>query len=793
MRHVGRRPADTTQKLLSSAARLETLSVRTGVTVGLRRALKPPAADVAETIFIPISLRAAFHRSRQMAQIPLSGLYQGEMMLPQPGRFVLELRVDIDEEVVNSPVMRRVSGDLYQVTQTALPGQPPKLARTYIESWIIDEPQIERAADKVDVSGLVRFWFGTHPATTATLVITSPGSPPEASAEVTFTETRGAERKYHCRRSSAMFRKVNMEIDVCASVNTAPLLPEYDTSWHADRPPGLPQRVLTIESTYREAGVEVTIDPVHTVIDDAAPQFRAWTPALLHDAMETYYRQYGGTWPDWKMWGLMAGLFETRGVGGVMFDAASQFGGAGKAPERQGFAVFREHQWFNNLVNGTPANQDQAWAARHFLYTWVHEAGHAYNFLHSWDKGRPDSLSWMNYDWRYDQRNGSGNFWKRFAFRFDDDELIHLRHGNRSSVIMGGDPWSSGSHLETPNLAMAQIEGEAPLEFIIRSKQYFEFMEPVIVELRLRNLLPHTAVEIDKRLPPEYGGVVVYIQNPDDRVVQYDPVMCAVGTPDPLRLSPAGVSDGTDRYSREVFLTYGSNSFYFDRPGEYRIRAVYQGPGDVLIPSDTHRIRIGLVADKELDRKAQDYFTDSVGLALYLQGSRSPYLQGGTAVLEQLADRYKESALGTKIAMTLANGLSKPFFRIVEAPKRGTEIALKQTSRADPARALAMTAPALNLFRNDSDKSNNLAYSRLVLRRADYHRAEGDDVGARNELGELADQLQRRGANEAVIRKYRTMSGTQDSPPPTAPPPAAPPVRSRSRTRTAGTRRRSRR
>jgi len=69
-----------------------------------------------------------------MAQIPLSGLYQGEMMLPQPGRFVLELRVDIDEEVVNSPVMRRVSGDLYQVTQTALPGQPPKLARTYIES-----------------------------------------------------------------------------------------------------------------------------------------------------------------------------------------------------------------------------------------------------------------------------------------------------------------------------------------------------------------------------------------------------------------------------------------------------------------------------------------------------------------------------------------------------------------------------------------------------------------------------------------------------------------------------------
>ena len=97
----------------------------------------------------------------------------------------------------------------------------------------------------------------------------------------------------------------------------------------------------------------------------------------------------------------------------------------------------------SDLVNGPPQNQDEAWAARHFLYTWVHEAGHAFNFLHSWDKGRPDSLSWMNYDSKYDQRNPTLGFWKKFAFRFDDDELIHLRHGNRASVIMGGDPWSS--------------------------------------------------------------------------------------------------------------------------------------------------------------------------------------------------------------------------------------------------------------------------------------------------------------------------------------------------------------
>jgi hypothetical protein len=699
------------------------------------------------------------------APFTVSGLYLGQMMLPQPGRFELDIRIDIDQQDAASPVTNRISGDLYQVVQTGAPGQPPQKARTYIESWIIDQPQMVVAADKVEVSGDVRFWTGTHPATAAALVITWPGSPPAAAAEITFTETGGATRKFNCRHSSAAFRQVEFEIGVCASVNKLPVLPTYDTDWSSDRPPGLPQRVLTIETAYREAGVQVSIVPKQTVVDDVAPQFRSWTPALLHDAMETYYSQYGAVWPNWRMWGLMAGTFETTAVAGLMFDAAAASGGSGGGPDRRGFAVFREHEWFNDLVNGKPQTANQVAAARMFMYAWVHEAGHGFNFMHSWDKGRPDSLSWMNYPQNYDQRNGDGTFWKRFAFRFDDDELIHLRHGNRASVIMGGDPWSSGSHLEAPNLAMAQIEGPAPLELIVRSKPYFEFMEPVIVELRLRNLSPHLPVQIDKRLPPEFGGVVIYIQNPDGKVVQYEPVMCAVGFPEPLRLSTAEAEDGSDRYSREVFLSYGSDSFYFDRAGEYRIRAVYQGNGDVLIPSDIHRVRIGVPSDNELDRKAQDYFTHSVGLALYLQGSRSPFLKNGTAVLQQLADQYRTSALGTKLAVTLANGVSKPFYRVVGDNPDETQ--LKQTETADPQQALALTQPALELYRKDDSKSNNLAYSRLVLRRADYFRAVGDASRADGELAQLSNDLANRNANKAVVDKYRNMTG---SPNPDGPP-----------------------
>ncbi len=105
------------------------------------------------------------------------------------------------------------------------------------------------------------------------------------------------------------------------------------------------------------------------------------------------------------MWGLLAGRFTSSGTGGIMFD----YSGAQEPPQRQGFAVFRDHSWFNNLVVN-PSSQTEHEAMRKFLYTWVHEAGHAFNYLHSWDKSRPDSLSWVNYDWRYDNRNGANEY-----------------------------------------------------------------------------------------------------------------------------------------------------------------------------------------------------------------------------------------------------------------------------------------------------------------------------------------------------------------------------------------------
>lgn len=687
----------------------------------------------------------------------VSGRYAGDEV---GGSGHLVLRVDIDPRSTNSPTMRRLSGDLYRAFSFGQPGKPALKWRTYRESFIVDNPTVTWSRCSVVVTGTVRFWKGSHPQTAIQVRIPWGSLQPAGPAEVAFTPLSARAVHYVCPRVSDCFRDVHLEVDVTTSVNQGPLLPAYDTHWHATRPQALVQRAVDVAQAYWDAGIKLTVDPQHTVIDDTDPQFTSWSPAELHDALETHFSRFGQSWPRWEMWGLMCGRFDNSGTGGIMFDAAGTFGGAGQPPERQGFAVFRDHQWFQNLVAGTPANEAEARAMRHFLYTWVHEAGHAFNFLHSWDKNRPDSLSWMNYDWRYDQRNGADGFWGGFEFRFDDEELIHMRHGDRVAVIMGGDPWSSGSHLDTPSDAFAQTEGSPPLELLIRSKEYFEFLEPVSVELRLRNVLPDAPLTVDRRLDPQFGAVAVFIQRPSKQVVQYAPIFCQLATAETATLLPLGAGPaGSDRYSEEVRIGYGQYGFYFDEPGEYLVRAVYQGAGDVLITSNVHRVRVGRPWSREEDRLAQDFFASETGLSLYLGGSRSRHLAKGLNLLEEMIARYGRTIVGAKLATAVAPGIGRRFFSV------GGE-ALQCTHAADPEGALAITAPALEVFRQEPHRALNLSYHRLVKQRARLHRTIGKPEAARQEFTTLRSDLAQRGVNAAVLADIAVAAQQSDGPAP---------------------------
>lgn len=713
-------------------------------------------ALLAEDAFVPTPdwLRANL-------PVPISGRYEGETTVPPGGRALLELRLDVDLRQDSSPVLNRFSGDLFQVNRLNLPGEAPQAWKVYQESWIVNLPTVRWSPTSIELTGTAEFWKSVHPPTTVSVRVSWDISRGLEPAQVTFSPHGGVPTTYSCTKLSDAFRQLNLEVDVCRSVNQPPLLPSYDTGMHADRPADITRRVLTIESVYREAGVLVSIRSDHTEIDDSERAGKGWTDAELHHAMEVHFSQFAGEWPKWEMWGLLADTYEKPTVGGVMFDAAAIFGGVGKPPERQGFAVFREHPWFRDLTAGSPATPQQAAAMRKYLYTWVHEAGHAFNFLHSWDKNRPDALSWMNYDWRYDARNGATRFWRNFRFRFDDEELIHLRHAHRAAVMMGGDPWASGGqvegppgaeYLEAPPGAMSQVEGEVPIEVLIRSQGYFEFMEPVVLELRLRNLLSNLPLTLDTHLNPEYGSVSYYIRRPDGRIVEYAPMMCKVAEP---RLQVLEKADnekvGEDRFSEMVFLSYGKYGFYIDAPGEYWVRALYHGPGDVLIPSNIHRLRVGNPSSPEQDVRAQDFFSYEVGTSLYLYGSRSPHLSRGWEIIEELAERHTDSLLGVRLRAALANSAAKPFYAV-----RDRKLTLIE--RGDPERALSLIGPAVELLRTNPRKDLNLTYRNLAVREAELQREAGRADQAQKVLSELSADLAKRGVNPPQVEAIRKLA-----------------------------------
>lgn len=670
----------------------------------------------------------------------------------------LVLRVDIEPRS-NSPSMNRISGDFYMTYLSSFaPGKPPKIYTVYEKSWIVDSPSLNWTRCSVGITGKVRFWKGTHPITD--IQINIPWLYGKIGpAEVTFLPLDGTKEQYTCSFTSDCFRSMNLEVDVCKSVNAEPILPIYDTYTHSDRPVELTKRTLDIEKAYWEAGVKVVIDSSErTIIDDSDPKFDRWSPAELHDAMEQHFSQYPRKWPQWKMWGALVGLYDDgdNGTAGIMFDAGTAYGGAGRPPDRQGFAIFRNHSWFNKLVPDTPTNLDQVEALRTYLYCWIHEAGHAFNLLHSWNKNRPCSLSWMNYPHYYKPRfNCPGEFWSQFMMRFDDEELIHIRHGDLSSVIMGGDPWASGGHFEMTSSVMAPIIGELPLELLIRSKKYFDLLEPVVIELRLRNLID-VPIPIEEKLKPEYGNTLLFIQRPDGKIVEFNPIFCQLAKPSIRILNAPGCGiEGDDRYSDTIFFSYGKGGFYFDMPGEYTIRAFYNADG-LLIPSNVQNIRIGSPISRDYDITASEFFTYPVGMSLYLHGSQSPFLSEGMDLLTCLAETSPDTMLGAKVGSRIAPSIGRPFFRIIGNT-------LTMTHDAEPRKALQMTEPAVELYRSlkgTEAKLTNISYNKLIRGRANFLTRLGQKTKAKEEVSVLKDDLSERGVNEVVLNEIDALEKT---------------------------------
>ncbi|WP_162788762.1 hypothetical protein [Amycolatopsis albispora] len=576
---------------------------------------RAPAAETEDTAAappVPIPIPPIVIRKRLVR-----GRYRSTS-----GSWQLALRVDVDG---NRPT-RRVSGDFFTVSGATT---------TYFGSFIVHSPTVTTTASQVKIEGTGTFtWSAGAPKIRLTIGRANLFESPKPGTLEFLTASNSPGATYFCPFESGFFRTVSYEQDSVAG--TVPFL-SYNTG-SLPQPAGSPARVLTVPGAFAEAGIELlTTGGTNVIPVGAAGANAKWNDAELHAAMVNHFSGFTNT-PRWQVWMLVATSHD-GGYRGIMFDYGDAF-------QRQGAAVFYD------AIGGADAATQ-----RSQLRTYVHELGHAFNLLHSWQKnlanppaplgpnGGLGDLSWMNYDWKYQQSaNGPGGaaaYWAAFPFQFTENELVHLRHGYYRNVVMGANAFGTGAAEVDPDLFDTPLVDNSGLALDLRSpKSGFAYGEPVVVELKL------SGTELRGRdthgyLHPNDDLVSIAVQQPSGRTVRYRPMLRHCVDED------RAVRVGVDKPAlyESAYIGFGADGFLFEAPGTYRLRATYIAGDGSRILSPVLRLRVRPPATRADEAAAELLLGEEQGQLLALLGSDASQLGKGVSAIETLLDRFPDHPL----------------------------------------------------------------------------------------------------------------------------------------------------
>ncbi len=573
---------------------------------------------------------------------PVSGRYSGAT-----DRFTVELRVDVD----GPRPTRRLSADYFR-------------GGRYFGSMRVDAPQIAFGAGVVKIVGKARF---SPPAPIAAVRVTIPrgpsGTPPEPVKLSHLTADGSVFSTYVCEFDAPGFRRVELQETVQQGVTPCS---SYDT---ARLPSAGPRRRLSLRDAYAEAGIEFVGDHPANVVE-GANKADTWSDAELQAAMQLHFGRLDEK-PQWAIWLLHAWAHDDPVLCGLMFDRSGR--------HRQGCAVFYAS------MAGTDAETQ-----RKQLYTCVHELGHGFNLLHSWQKSlarppvppRPASSSWMNYAKRFP--GGPARFWPQFQFQFDEPELVHLRHGFQDDVIMGGNPFTGGA--ASLRSGASDERASATLRMRIGAPACFGVGVPVTMAIELAATSAH-GVPVADVIGPRAENVDVAIRGPDGRQTRFVPLLVHCHGDVATMLTP---QDGPRRDF--AFVHYGKHGFAFDGPGRYAIRARHSALDGTVVHSNVLSIEVAAPRTRE-DRAVSRLVcgNDDIGALMSLAGSAAPVFDGANRTLDEIVERHPSTDAALIARVVRAAGLARPFKLLVPGATR------VQTRPADPARAAALIDPVIDL------------------------------------------------------------------------------------------------
>jgi hypothetical protein len=578
--------------------------------------------------------------------VVVSGLYATHGLIPGLIERPEELREDSDVGEVLTPLPIQplfgeelrldVDGRYPQMTAS---GTIPisKVARL---NWIA---RLTRTAKNSYAGGI---WYkepaaATFPYTSVSIVVTPGIFALGRNATVTFSAAGLPPRVITYAYKSAYFHKVEFEFDAEATITPGLSI---QTHAHPNRPATLPSETLSIQAVFQRSGFKVSTSPNPSVI--AAPPGTTWSDMEMHDAMTAFWSRFTSS-AQWAMWVLFARQHEMgSGLGGIMFDDIGP-------NHRQGTSLF-----YDSFISTAPVGDlnPAAWVSRMHFWTAVHEMGHAFNLAHSWQKAlgtawiplanEPEARSFMNYP--YNVAGGQAAFFADFAFRFSNPELLFMRHAPAKFVRMGDADWFENHAFE-----QAAVHPMPPLSLEVRfnrPRSVYEFMEPVVAELKLKNI-SSTPQVVDENILKTLDGITIALKREGSPARQYTPYARYCVKPTPKVLAPAQAIYGS------VYLTAGLNGVDVAEPGRYVIQAALHQPEGDIVSAPT-ALRIAPPRSFEEEVIAQDVLTDAVGRVMAFDGSN--VLKGANDTLREVVAKLGDRRVARHARIPLALAIAKP-------------------------------------------------------------------------------------------------------------------------------------
>jgi hypothetical protein len=640
----------------------------------------------------------------------VSGTYQSPHPMASGQR--IDLRVDVDG---NRP-QDMLSGDFFNCGLIC--GNPIEL---FDQSFVVETINDNWQSDKVTITGQIKYHndtsINTHFIEVVIPRVSIFASAPDAT--VKFFVNGSLNKNYNCPKKSEFFREVSLEIDALTGTGFPP---SVDT--HTDpHPTDLTQETITCAECFRRAGIDMTVTNDQTLTDsDSSDTGTTWNYSELHDLMEDRWSDFANI-HQWNVYGIIvdrmsgntSGTGYDSGLYGVMFDFGTWQ--PGDAYLRQGCAIAFDALMgrVSDTLYNTATKQD-----RFFLETFVHEVGHNFNLPHSWGRGNnPDSASnsFMNYPWGYTGGAGTETaFWSDFRWEFDDVELEWLRHANRPDIIFGGNNWI-GNNLSAFPGDEAALPLELGVRLVVRSIPVFDFAEPVIVELKLKNIAGH-AIDLPNCMSPEDGLVSIVIKRPDGSFVRYKPpIHCDRAFEDVTTLKP-----GKSMYE-SVQLSVGAKGPQFAQPGEYMLKAYGVLPGRGMVISKPHRFRVAAPYSRESDDLAHLLFDYKASKIMYLNGSRR--YADTMSKLEEASLKYAKTNPRVVLHIHAALGsFYKNDFKTAVIENGKWKIKINKADLNKAAFHLKKACPVLKS--GQLSPLGNIAYNRISADLADVMAKQGD-------------------------------------------------------------------